>query len=113
VIRTIRSSRALNNFYRNPICGQKLQKKQECSDREIGEVIVGISELLNAGDFQTFDDFLRDSDVGNTSIIMMTTCLRTPFLARDRLPNWKTYLQRSYVKNRGQEDPDELFRGLM
>ncbi len=92
----------------------EITKKPECSDRELGEVIVGITKLLNDGDFQAFDDFLRDEDVENTSILIMTACLRTSFMARDRLPNWKNYLQRCHVvvQNLGEEDADDLFRGL-
>lgn len=91
----------------------EITTKKDVSDKELGYVVDKINKMLHAGEFQEIDDLLRDADVGNTSIVVMIACLRVPFVVRDRLPNWKPYLQRCYtaVQNLGQ-DADRLFRGL-
>lgn len=92
----------------------EITTKQEVSNRELSYIIEEILKMMCAGELQELDDLLRDMDVEKTSIVVMIACLRTPFLVRDQLPHWKTYLQRCQVsfQNLG-EDADELCRGLL
>jgi len=92
----------------------EITTKPDPSDKDIGEVMLGISNLLNAGDFQIFDDFLRDAEAEEMSIVMMINLLRTSFMGRKKLHNWVGFLHRAYdvVQIRGQDNADKVFRGL-
>ena len=88
--------------------------KEDPSTAELKYILEQLLSMIHHDRFEELDGLLRDMDVEKISIDGMVACLRTPFVVRDRLPNWKPYVQRCYEEfaNRG-EDADGLCRGLL
>lgn len=85
----------------------------DVSDHDVGEAIAGISIMLSDGHFAEYDAILRDARAEDMGVVMMITALRTPYSAKERLPNWSAFRDRAAVEiARRGGDPHKALRGL-
>jgi hypothetical protein len=80
---------------------------------ELGDLVDKISDALRAGKFGKVNRWL-EADPKHMAEVEMVAYMRVPFMARDKLSNWKSFVRkvRDEIDIRGQ-DGDKFCQGLL
>ena len=73
-----------------------------------------INKLFQAGDFDTFNEFLANLDVTQTATLVLIGILRLSYSAKDKLSNWNDVVTRTFavLQTRDSGRPEVLLHGL-